>query len=274
VGRGYPYGAGMGVESAAMDVREFVAKWRASQLKESAAYVSHFEDLCRLVGHQTPLEMDPSGGLFEFQRKVATEEGRPGFADVWYRGHFAVEYKGKQVRDLGAAFQQLLRYRSNLETSPLLIACNFDTIEIRTDFTGYVSRTYRIGFDELLSGDPLPGPEKTAMQVGRATAYAVARLSRSCLTFISVPFGPSPLFLKTRRADDAGKEERIQSRTFLSERSCNATSELGPDSTKNWKSSSLRNGGRRLCRGLGQKSWRCAGRRNHAIPVGGSRHCI
>jgi len=95
-----------------MNPAEFVAKWRASQLKESAAYVSHFDDLCRLVGHETPLEADPNGGFFAFQRKVATETGRPGFADVWYRGHFGMEYKGKETKDLGPAFQQLLRYRS------------------------------------------------------------------------------------------------------------------------------------------------------------------
>ncbi len=47
-----------------MQAADFVAKWRASQDKESAAYVSHFEDLCRLEGHQTPIEADPSGGFF------------------------------------------------------------------------------------------------------------------------------------------------------------------------------------------------------------------
>jgi Glycosyl hydrolase family 26 len=159
-----------------MNPGEFVAKWRASQLKESAAYASHFDDLCRLVGHETPLEADPSGDSFAFQRKVATESGRPGFADVWYRGHFGVEYKGKGTRDLGPAFQQLLRYRSNLETPPLLIACNFDTIEIRTDFTGFVSRTYRILLDDLLTGDPLEGSRLTAMQVLHACFYDPVQL--------------------------------------------------------------------------------------------------
>lgn len=148
-----------------MDPREFVARWRASQLKESAAYTSHFDGLRRLIGHETPLEADPRGGFFTFQRMVATESGRPGFADVWYRGHFGTEYKGKATRDLGPAFQQLLRYRSNLETPPLLIACNFDTIEIRTDFIGFVCRTYPIALDDLLTGDPLERSRLSAMQV-------------------------------------------------------------------------------------------------------------
>ena len=33
---------------------EFIAKWRASELKESAASQEHFIDLCRLLGEPTP----------------------------------------------------------------------------------------------------------------------------------------------------------------------------------------------------------------------------
>lgn len=36
----------------------FVAKWRKSALKESAADREHFIDLCRLIGHETPAEAD------------------------------------------------------------------------------------------------------------------------------------------------------------------------------------------------------------------------
>ena len=35
---------------------EFISKWRASQLKESAASQEHFIDLCRLLGEPTPAE--------------------------------------------------------------------------------------------------------------------------------------------------------------------------------------------------------------------------
>ena len=47
----------------------FVEKWRKSTLKESAAYVGHFTDLCRMLGHPTPAEADPKGEFFTFQGK-------------------------------------------------------------------------------------------------------------------------------------------------------------------------------------------------------------
>ena len=39
----------------------FIAKWRASELKESSASQEHFIDLCRLLGEPTPAEADPAG---------------------------------------------------------------------------------------------------------------------------------------------------------------------------------------------------------------------
>ena len=33
---------------------EFIAKWRASELKERSASQEHFIDLCRLLGEPTP----------------------------------------------------------------------------------------------------------------------------------------------------------------------------------------------------------------------------
>ena len=41
---------------------EFIAKWRASELKERSAAQEHFIDLCRLLGEPTPAEADPTGG--------------------------------------------------------------------------------------------------------------------------------------------------------------------------------------------------------------------
>jgi len=38
--------------------QDFVAKWRRSELKESAADREHFIDLCRLIGHETPAEAE------------------------------------------------------------------------------------------------------------------------------------------------------------------------------------------------------------------------
>ncbi len=153
-----------------MNAAEFVTKWRASQLKESAAYVSHFEDLCRLLNHQTPTEADPSGGFFCYQKGVTKESGRQGFADVWLRNHFGWEYKSKGG-DLKGAYDQLLQYRDNLENPPILIVSDFESIVVRTNFNGTVSQTYTITFDDLVSGEALTGTNLTAAQILHACFY-------------------------------------------------------------------------------------------------------
>ena len=47
---------------------EFIAKWRASELKERSAAQSHFNDLCRLLGEPTPRDADPIGEWYCFER--------------------------------------------------------------------------------------------------------------------------------------------------------------------------------------------------------------
>jgi hypothetical protein len=99
--------------------QEFVDKWRGVALKERSAAQEHFIDLCRLVGHGTPAELDPQGEWFTFEAGAGKQSGGQGFADVWKRGAFAWEYKGRHV-DLEAAYQQLLQYREALQNPPLL----------------------------------------------------------------------------------------------------------------------------------------------------------
>ncbi len=41
--------------------QDYAAKWRHVELKERSAAQAHFDDLCRLVGHPTPVEEDPTG---------------------------------------------------------------------------------------------------------------------------------------------------------------------------------------------------------------------
>ncbi len=150
-----------------MNPHQFADKWRRSILKESAGYVPHFEDVCRLVDHPTPTDADPSGGFFAYQRAAAKESGRQGFADVWFRNHFGWESKSKGD-DLEKAYRQLLQYRDNLANPPLLIVCDFERIEVHTNFTGTVSKLYRITLEDLESGAPLAGEKLTAIQVLRA----------------------------------------------------------------------------------------------------------
>jgi hypothetical protein len=91
------------------------------------------------VGHQTPAALDPANKFFTFEAGAAKQSGGQGWADVWYRGHFAIEYKGPHG-DLEKAYSQLLQYRESLENPPLLIVSNIQTITIHTNFTNSVKR--------------------------------------------------------------------------------------------------------------------------------------
>lgn len=103
---------------------EFVERWSQSELREQQAAQSHFNELCQLAGFKTPTEMDPEGKFFTFEENVGKATGGRGRADVWYRGKFAWEYKGKH-KDLDAAYAQLLAYKSSLDNPPLLVVCDF-----------------------------------------------------------------------------------------------------------------------------------------------------
>jgi hypothetical protein len=131
-----------------MTPESFVAKWSKSQLKERSACQEHFLDLCRLVGHPTPAEADPTGESFCFERFAEKQGGTDGFADVWKKGFFAIEYKGKR-KDLAAAYEQLLRYREDLENPPLLVVCDTDRLVIHTNFTNTAKRTYELNLANL-----------------------------------------------------------------------------------------------------------------------------
>jgi len=115
-----------------------------AELKERASYQEHFLDLCALVGHPTPAQKDPTGEEFTFEAGVKTTTGGQGYADVWYKGHFAIEYKGKgKYPDLDAAYQQLQRYRENLGNPPLLIVTDIENWGNSHEFTDTVTVIHR-----------------------------------------------------------------------------------------------------------------------------------
>jgi type II restriction/modification system DNA methylase subunit YeeA len=134
--------------------QDFVTKWRQAAVNERASAQSHFIDICRLIDHPAPLDMDPAGKFFRFEAGASKTSGGEGFADVWYRGRFAWEYKGKHA-DLDKAYQQLLQYREALENPPLLIVSDIETIVIHTNFTNTVKHTYTLTLDQLLTPDGL-----------------------------------------------------------------------------------------------------------------------
>ena len=102
-------------------------------------------------------EADPSGANFfvfksawsktrNFSRltgrcRRADAERERGFADVWKKGCFAWEYKGKK-KNLDEAYKQLLRYRESLLNPPLLVVCDFDRYIVKTNFNGTVQEVH------------------------------------------------------------------------------------------------------------------------------------
>lgn len=128
---------------------QFVDKWRPVTLTERAAAQSHFLDLCRLFDHPTPIEADPKGEWFTFEKGVHKSGGGKGFADVWMRSCFAWEYK-KKHRDLDAALGQLARYALALESPPLHIVCDTDRFRIVTAYTNSAPRSYDLSLEEML----------------------------------------------------------------------------------------------------------------------------
>jgi type II restriction/modification system DNA methylase subunit YeeA len=151
------------------------------------------------VLHQPdPAAADQTGDSYTFEKHVSLTKGGKGFADVWKRGHFGWEYKGKH-KDLKAAYLQLNDYREDLENPPLLVVCDQNFFEVHTNFTGTRPHVYRFTLDDLLSNTPtatcaLPPlevlrdaftnpeqlrPERAAARVTEAAAQEFAKLAAS-----------------------------------------------------------------------------------------------
>ena len=129
--------------------QEFINKWQESTLKERSASQSHFNDLCRLLGVETPTDADRTGDFYTFEKGASKTGGGDGWADVWKRGCFAWEYKGKH-KDLAAALKQLKLYQGALENPPLLIVCDMEKIEVHTAWTNMVQTVTVFALDDLL----------------------------------------------------------------------------------------------------------------------------
>ena len=131
-----------------LSLPEFVTRWKASTLTERAAAQTHFIDLCEVLGQPHPAAADQTGDSFTFEKHVSKLKGGKGFADVWKRGYFAWEYKGKH-KDLQAAYLQLADYREDLENPPLLVVCDQDRFEVHTNFTGTAKQVYSFTLTDL-----------------------------------------------------------------------------------------------------------------------------
>jgi type II restriction/modification system DNA methylase subunit YeeA len=130
---------------------DFVTKWRGVELKERSASQSHFNDLCALLGVLNPVTADPQGEWFTFEKGASKTTGGDGWADVWRKGCFAWEYKGRHA-NLQKAFAQLQQYAVALENPPLLIASDMDVIRVHTNWTNTVQEVHDFALDDLLDG--------------------------------------------------------------------------------------------------------------------------
>ncbi|MDP1569268.1 MAG: N-6 DNA methylase [Vicinamibacterales bacterium] len=150
-----------------MTPQDFRAKWRLVDLTERSASQQHFLDLCDLVGHPTPADADPTGESFTFERGATKLGGGDGWADVWKKGGFGWEYKGRH-KDLDAAYTQLKLYAEALENPPLLVVCDLDRIIVRTNFTNTPTVAYEISTESI--GD------QRSLEILRAVFFEPAKL--------------------------------------------------------------------------------------------------
>jgi type II restriction/modification system DNA methylase subunit YeeA len=130
-----------------MTPHDFIAKWRQGGDERRDAQ-PFFEDLCRLVGHQTPREADPEHTWFTYEYGATKTSGGEGWADVWKKGFFGWEAKGTD-RSLERAYEQLKMYADALQNPPLLVVTDLKTIIVHTNFTNAVKREYKFTVEQL-----------------------------------------------------------------------------------------------------------------------------
>lgn len=130
---------------------QFIAKWRAADLTERAGSQAHFIDLCATLGVKAPYADDPTDQEYAFEKGAAKTGGGDGWADVWKRGCFGWEYKGKR-RNLDEALKQLQQYALALENPPLLIVSDMERFRVTTNWTSTVSKTHEFELEDLRDG--------------------------------------------------------------------------------------------------------------------------
>jgi type II restriction/modification system DNA methylase subunit YeeA len=172
-----------------MTPTEFIAKWGNSQLRERQGSQEHFIDLCRLLGEPTPAEDDAVGERYCFERGAEKVGGGDGWADVWRKGCFGWEYKGKH-RDLNVALRQLQAYALDLQNPPYLVVSDMERIIVHTNWTNTISRRYEFTLADLLEppkleilrqvfrGSDSLKPGLTPQELTRAVAIRFGELSR------------------------------------------------------------------------------------------------
>jgi len=130
---------------------DFIAQWgpggSSAHLNEEQGAQSHFLGLCELLGVPKPGSPDVAQE-YSFERQSLILGEARGYADVFYRDHFAWENKAPG-KNLDAALRQLQQYSLALSNPPLLVVCDRLTIRIHTQFNGHPSETHTVRIDQL-----------------------------------------------------------------------------------------------------------------------------
>lgn len=133
-----------------MNPQQFVAKWGPGgpsfKLNERQGAQGHFMDLCSLLGVPTP--GSTAGSNYIFEQDTLVLGAARGYADVFFRDHFAWENKAPGA-NLDLALKQLLGYSLALDNPPLLVVCDRLTIRIHTQFNGHPSEVHTVTLGEL-----------------------------------------------------------------------------------------------------------------------------
>ena len=173
---------------------EFVAKWAPNAGRERSSSQEHFIDLCHMLGVPTPNDADPTAkDEYAFEKGASKTGGGDGWADVWKRGYFGWEYKGKKHPNLPAAYKQLLDYREDLENPPVLVVCDMDLIEVHTNFTNTAPQILEVRLSDLtdnteealrilrsvMSDPEALRPGQTPEEITEAAASQFAVIARS-----------------------------------------------------------------------------------------------
>lgn len=176
-----------------MTPSEFIGKWAAGgpafHLNEEQGAQTYFLDLCQVLAVPTPASTHgEQRDDYIFERQTLQLGAKRGYADVFYRDHFAFEAKAPG-KDLDVALKQLLSYSLALSNPPLLVVCDRLTLRIHTQFNGHPSETHVVLLHQLdqpekrsllkrLWTDPKSfRPQKTTRDITEAAARSFATLA-------------------------------------------------------------------------------------------------
>ena len=126
-----------------MTPQQFISRWSNAGFGERQGAQSFFNDLCGLIGHETPSAYgDPD--RFTFEKPVSGGLS----ADAYFEDRFVWEFKGRDVQ-LNSAVLQAVGYARLLKNPPLIVVSSFDSIRIETHFQDMELVQHNIALHEL-----------------------------------------------------------------------------------------------------------------------------